>query len=119
MTAEEYLDSKKRECFYPGQTYYEVNLNDALKALEMARDEEREKAKQQNCANGLQTKLQTEPQTDLFKQAVIASLQGYSANPNDMLVRMDIDKIMELSINQAQKLIETLNRYEGEKKDRL
>lgn len=119
MTAEEYLNSKRIERYYPGYTYYVVNLEVALKALEMARNEEREKAKQQNCANGLQTKLQTEPQTDLFKQAVIASLQGYSANPNDMLVRMDVEQIVELSINQAQKLIETLDRYEGEKKDRL
>ena len=100
MTAEEYLNSKKREHFYPGHTYYEVDLEAALRAIEMARNEGREEAKQKQEA--------AETQTDLRRQAAIAALQGYCANSHEMFVAMDIKQIAELSVNQADELIKAL-----------
>lgn len=98
MTAEEYLNSKKREHFYPGHTYYEVDLEAALKAVEMARNEGRKEAKQKQPA--------TEIQTDIRKQAAIAALQGYCANPDRMMY--SIGEIAELSVKQADALIKEL-----------
>lgn len=100
MTAEEYLNSKKREHFYPGHTYYEVDLEAALKAVEMARNEGRKEVKQKQPA--------AETQTDLRRQAAIAALQGYCANSHEMFVGMDIKQIAELSVNQADELIKAL-----------
>lgn len=100
MTAEEYLNSKKREHFYPGHTYYEVDLEAALKAVEMARNEGRKEVKQKQPA--------AETQTDLRRQAAIAALQGYCANSNEMFVGMDIKQIAELSVRQADELIKAL-----------
>ena len=102
MTAEEYLNSKKREHFYPGHTYYDVGLEEALKAVEMARNEAREEAKQKQPATG------TEAQTDLRRQAAISALQGYCANSHEMLLRMDIKQIADLSVKQADELIKAL-----------
>lgn len=100
MTAEEYLNSKKLGHFYPGHTYYEVDLEAALRAVEMARNEGWKEAKQKQSAS--------ETQTDLRRQAAIAALQGYCANPHEMLLRMDIKQIVELSVKQADELIKAL-----------
>lgn len=100
MTAEEYLNSKKREHFYPGHTYYEVDLEAALRAVEMARNEEREEAKQKQPA--------AETQTDLRRQIAMAALQGFCANPHEMMVTMDVKEIARLSVNQADELIKAL-----------
>ena len=100
MTAEEYLNSKKREHFYPGHTYYEVDLEAALKAIEMARNEGRKEVKQKQPA--------AETQTDLRRQIAMAALQGFCANSHEMMVAMDIKQIAELSVNQADELIKAL-----------
>lgn len=100
MTAEEYLNSKKREHFYPGHTYYEVDLEAALKAVEMARNEGREEAKQNKPAS--------ETQTDLRRQIAMAALQGFCANSYEMMVAMDVKEIARLSVNQADELIKAL-----------
>lgn len=39
MTPEEYLDKKKSGRFIGGKIYYTVSLDDAMKAVEMARNE--------------------------------------------------------------------------------
>lgn len=39
MTPEEYLDKKKSGRFIGGELYYTVSLDDAMKAVEMARSE--------------------------------------------------------------------------------
>ena len=39
MTPEEYLDKKKAEQFDGRESYYTVSLDDAMKAVEMARSE--------------------------------------------------------------------------------
>ena len=39
MTPEEYLDKKKSGRFTGGELYYTVSLDDAMKAVEMARSE--------------------------------------------------------------------------------
>ena len=108
MTAEEYLNSKKREHFYPGHTYYEVDLEAALKTVEMARNEGRKEVKQKQPAS--------ETQTDLRRQAAIAALQGYCANPNRMMY--SCREIAELSVEQADELIKELG-YESKEKDRF
>lgn len=100
MTAEEYLNSKKREHFYPGHTYYEVDLEAALKAVEMARNEGREEAKQKQAA--------AETQTDLRRQIAMTALQGFCANSHEMMVAMDIKEIARLSVKQADELIKAL-----------
>ena len=100
MTAEEYLNSKKREHFYPGHTYYEVDLEAALRAVEMARNEGREEAKQKQPA--------AETQTDLRRQIAMAALQGFCANSHEMMVAMDVKEMARLSVNQADELIKAL-----------
>ena len=100
MTAEEYLNSEKREHFYTGHTYYEVDLEAALKAVEMARNEGRKEVKQKQPA--------AETQTDLRRQIAMAALQGFCANSHGMMVAMDIKEIARLSVNQADELIKAL-----------
>lgn len=100
MTAEEYLHSKKREQFYPGHTYYWVSMEDALKAVNMARNEEREEAKQKQPA--------AETQTDLRRQIAMAALQGFCANSHEAMFAMDVEELARLSVNQADELIKAL-----------
>lgn len=100
MTAEEYLDDNKREQFYPGHTYYYVSLEEALKAVEMARNEGREEVKQKQSAS--------ETQTDLRRQAAIAALQGFCANSHETMVELSVAQITELAIVQADDFIKAL-----------
>lgn len=100
MTAEEYLNSKKREYFYPGHTYYEVDLEAALKAVEMARNEGWKEAKQKQSAS--------ETQTDLRRQVAIAALQGFCANSHETMVELSVAQITELAIVQADDFIKAL-----------
>ena len=103
MTAEEYLNSKKREHFYPGHTYYEVDLEAALKAVEMARNEGREEAKQKQPASEIKT------QTDLFRQVAIAALQGCIANPSS--IDSHISDISNFALEQAEDFIRALDKW--------
>lgn len=110
MTAEEYLNSKKREHFYPGHTYYEVDLEAALKAVEMARNEGREEAKK-NMQLLPQPKHQAQEmgiQTDLRRQVAIAALQGLCANPSEIIMRMNTEKYVLLAKEFADDFIKIL-----------
>lgn len=106
MTAEEYLDDNKREHFYPGHTYYYVSLEDALKAVNMAREEVKSSADKLIEATRDNVKMISD--VGFKKQAVIAALQGYCANPHETLLRLDIKEIAELSVKQADELIKAL-----------
>lgn len=106
MTAEEYLDDNKREHFYPGHTYYYVSLEDALKAVNMAREEVKSSADKLIEATRDNVKMISD--VEFKRQAAIAALQGFCANSHEMILRMDIKQIAELSVNQADELIKAL-----------
>ena len=104
MTAEEYLHTKKREQFYPGHTYYWVSLEDALKAINMAREEVKVSADKLIEATRDNVKMISD--VEFKKQAVMAALQGHCANPHETW--LDIKEIAELSVKQADELIKAL-----------
>lgn len=106
MTAEEYLHTKKKEQFYPGHTYYWVSLEDALKAINMAREEVKGSADKLIEATRDNVKMISD--VEFKRQAAIAALQGYCANSHEALLRLDIKEIAELSVKQADELIKAL-----------
>lgn len=95
MTAEEYLNSKKREHFYPGHTCYEVDLEAALKAVEMARVETLQETEKKYLDE------KTKENIDFFKRASIAALQGIAANPNESMVSLSTDEVAKLAVEMA------------------
>lgn len=106
MTAEEYLNTKKQERFYPGHTYYEVSFEDALKAVNMAREEVKSSA--DKLIEAARDNVKIISDVEFKRQAAIAALQGCCANPHEMLLRLDIKEIAELSVKQADELIKAL-----------
>lgn len=106
MTAEEYLDSKKIEQYTPGHTYYMVSLEDALKAVNMAREEVKSSA--DKLIEAARDNVKIISDVEFKRQAAIAALQGYCANSHEAMIRMDIEEIARLSVNQADELIKAL-----------
>lgn len=106
MTAEEYLDDNKRGHFYPGHTYYWVSLEDALKAVNMAREEVKSSADKLIEATRDNVKMISD--VEFKRQAAIAALQGFCANSHEMMSSMDVKEIARLSVNQADELIKAL-----------
>lgn len=106
MTAEEYLHTKKKEQFYPGHTYYWVSLEDALKAINMAREEVKGSA--DKLIEAMRDNVKMINDVEFKKSVAIAALQGFCANSHEMMVAMDIKEIARLSVNQADELIKAL-----------
>lgn len=106
MTAEEYLDSKKIEQYTPGHTYYMVSLEDALKAVNMSREEVKSSA--DKLIEAARDNVKMINDVEFKRQAAIAALQGYCANPHEALLRLHIKEMAELSVKQADELIKAL-----------